>query len=91
VFYLFNALKINQLHPKIVKMYGKSCYASGMRMKCDGKVDFVIIVSFNKPRESLDCYKNRWPVETLSKALKSIVFNAQAKKRAALKPISDHP
>lgn len=78
-FYLFNTLKINQLHhhPKIVSMHGNMCYISGMRIKCDDKVDFVIIVSFNDPSQSIDCYKKRRQIETLFKAPKSSGFNIE--------------
>lgn len=78
-YYLFNCLKLNQLHhhPKIVTMHGEKCYLSGMRIRTNGKVDFLIIVSFNKPEESLDYYKDRWQVETLFRALKSGGFNIE--------------
>jgi len=78
-YYLFNPKKLNQLHhhPKIVTMHGERCYLSGMRIKADGKVDFLIIVSFNKPEESLNYYKERWQVETLFRALKSSGFNIE--------------
>lgn len=36
------------------------------------KLDFLILVSFNKPEESLEYYKKRWQVETLFKPLKAV-------------------
>ena len=78
-YYLFNKLLINQIyhHPKIVRMHGVECYLSGMKTRCEGKVDFVIIVSFNRPQEALNYYSERWQIETLFRALKTSGFNLE--------------
>lgn len=81
VFWLFNRLKINEFchHPKIVRMHGVLCYVSGLKVvNKDGKTDFLILVSFNKPQQALDYYKRRWEVETLFKAMKSSGFNIES-------------
>ena len=81
VFWLFNKLKIGEFyhHPKIVKINGVLCYVSGT--KCvgkDGKFDFLILISFSKPQQSLEYYKKRWQVETLFKAFKSSGFDIES-------------
>lgn len=80
VFWLFNKLKKGEFyhHRKIVKINGVLCYVSGLKnFDRDGKVDFLILVSFNKPEESLEYYKKRWQIETLFKAFKSSGFNIE--------------
>ncbi|MBK5208685.1 MAG: IS4 family transposase [Flavobacteriaceae bacterium] len=79
-FWLFNNLKINEFHhyPKIVELHGQRCYLSGCKtMTRDGKLEFLILVSFNKPEQAMAYYKERWQVETLFKALKSSGFNIE--------------
>jgi hypothetical protein len=77
--YLFNNMKIGELrhYPKIVRMHGEYCYISGMKTLKDGKIDFCIIVSFNKPQEALAYYEKRWQIETLFKGLKKSGFNLE--------------
>lgn len=80
VFWLFNNLNEREFrhHPKIVKINGILCYISGTKqLGKDGKIDFLILISFNKPEESLEYYKKRWQVETLFKAFKSSGFNIE--------------
>ena len=80
VFWLFNKLQKGEFyhHPKIVRIGGVKCYVSGMKtMDRHKKLDFLILVSFNKPEESLEYYKKRWQVETLFKAFKSSGFNIE--------------
>lgn len=81
VFWLFNNLKEGAFrhHPKIVKINGVLCYVSGSKQRGkDGKIDFLILISFNKPEESLEYYKKRWQIETLFKAFKSSGFNIES-------------
>ena len=81
VFWLFNHLKMNELYnyPKIVELHGQSCYLSGCKtVDREGKKEFLIIVSFNKPEQAMIAYKQRWQVETLFKALKSSGFDIEA-------------
>lgn len=79
-FWLFNNLKINHCchYPRIVKLHGQLCYLSGCKtINSDGKLEFIIIVSFNKPQEALIHYKKRWQIESLFKSLKSSGFNIE--------------
>jgi len=77
--HLFNALKIGQFqhYNKIMQIRGEYCYLSGMKTIKDGKLDFCIVVSFNKPDEALEKYRQRWQIETLFRGLKSSGFNLE--------------
>ncbi|WP_187477736.1 transposase [Amniculibacterium sp. G2-70] len=80
VFWLFNNLKQGEFrhHRKIVKINGVLCYVSGTKsVDKNGSLDYLIIVSFNKPEESLNYYQKRWQIETLFKAFKSSGFNIE--------------
>lgn len=77
--HLFNDLKVGQMkhYNRIMKMHGEYCYLSGMKSIKDSKLDFCIIVSFNKPDQALEKYKKRWQIETLFRGLKSSGFNLE--------------
>lgn len=80
VFWLFNRLKKNQFynHPRIVELNGQKCYISGTKsMNREGKLDFLILVSFNNPEQAKEYYKERWQIETLFRAMKSSGFNIE--------------
>lgn len=79
VWHLFNNLKVGEIrhYEKMVKMHGEYCYISAMRTFQDEKNDYCIIVSYNKPIESLKYYSLRWQIETLFKGLKSSGFNLE--------------
>ena len=79
-FWLFNNLKVGTFYhyPKIVKLHGQECYLSGCKtIDREGKMEFLIIVSFNKPEQAMAYYKNRWQIETLFRGLKSSGFNIE--------------
>ena len=79
-FWLFHNLKIGGFchYPKIVGLHGQRCYLSGSKtVDRDGKMEFLIIVSFNKPEQAMAYYKQRWQIETLFKGLKSSGFNIE--------------
>lgn len=79
-FWLFNNLKVGEFrhYPKIVELHRQRCYLSGCKtLDREGKVEFLILVSFNKPEQALVYYKERWQIETLFKALKSSGFNIE--------------
>jgi hypothetical protein len=80
VSWLFNKLKIGEFYhyPKIVKLHGELCYLSGSKtINREGKQEFLIIVSFNKPEQANGYYKQRWQIESLFRALKSSGFNIE--------------
>jgi hypothetical protein len=75
VSWLFHPLKINEFihYPKIVQINGELCYLSG----CRTKDDFLIIISFNKPENAKQAYKERWQIEMCFKSMKSSGFNIE--------------
>jgi transposase len=79
-FWLFNNLNIGEFYhyPKIVELHGQRCYLSGIKtINRNGKMEFLIIVSFNKPEQAMIYYKERWQIETLFRGLKSSGFNIE--------------
>jgi len=77
---LLNNLQKGELyhHPKVVKINETKCYVSGLKIVDEnGKDDLLIIISFDKPKESLFYYQKRWQIETLFKAFKSSGFNIE--------------
>jgi hypothetical protein len=79
-FWLFNYLKVNQqaFYRRIVKVNGQLCYLSGSKvLNKNGIPEFQIIVSFNKPQEAQELYKQRWQIESAFKALKTSGFNIE--------------
>ena len=78
--HLFNAYKVNEFvyYNKIVRINGQLCYLSGCKLNSrDGKREFLIIVSFNKPEKALQHYKQRWQIEMCFKAMKSSGFDIE--------------
>lgn len=81
VSWLFHNLKIGEgrHYPKIVKLQGQPCYLSATKtINQENKVELMILVSFNKPEQALDYYKERWQIETLFRGLKSSGFDIEA-------------
>ena len=79
-FWLFNTLKVGEFYhyPKIVKLHGQMCYLSGTKtINREGKMEFLIIVSFNLPEQAMAYYKDRWQIETLFRGMKSSGFNIE--------------
>ncbi len=77
---IFNHLKIGEadfLH-HIFYVKGQACYLSGSRVKGhDGKPELQIIISFNKPEDAVETYRQRWQIDTMFKAMKSAGFNIE--------------
>jgi hypothetical protein len=76
----------NNLKPGTYKHYSKLyylgknlVYLSGCKVfdKASGKVEFVIIASFNQQDQALINYKERWQIETMFRAMKSSGFNLE--------------
>ena len=79
-FWLFTHLKLNQqaFYSRIVKVNGQLCYLSASKvLNKQGIAEFQIIVSFNKPQDAQELYKERWQIETAFKALKTSGFNIE--------------
>ena len=80
-FGLFNHLRTGQYyHIEGLVYLGKNLvYLSGIKTfnPATGKVEFVIIASFNKQDQALIDYKERWQIETMFKAMKSSGFNLE--------------
>ena len=78
--WLFTDLRVGEakcLH-KIYYVNGQACYLSASRVKGrDGRPELQILISYNRPEESLDTYKKRWQIETMFKAMKSAGFNIE--------------
>jgi len=78
--WLFNSLKLNQFmhYHKIIQIGTQLCYLSGSKIKDQkGKIEFLIIVSFNKPEQAQLNYKDRWQIETCFRAMKSSGFDIE--------------
>jgi hypothetical protein len=81
-FWMFNHLKLGSYHHHKELVYlGKNLvYLSGLKAfnPNTGKVEFVIIASFNRQDQALINYKDRWQIETMFRAMKSSGFNMEA-------------
>jgi len=78
--WLFNSLDVGQFkhYSKLVRIGDQLCYISGCKIKGkDGKIDFLIIASFNKPDQAKFFYEKRWQIETCFKAMKSSGFDIE--------------
>lgn len=78
--WLFNSLKIGQVkhHPKIVIINGVECYLSASLIKNKkGTLEYQYLISFHKPDNALESYKDRWQIETMFRAMKTSGFNLE--------------
>jgi hypothetical protein len=80
VSWMFNGLKYGQccFMQRIYRVNGQLCYISASKVKNQkGIPELQIIISFNKPQEARQAYKDRWQIETAFRALKSSGFNIE--------------
>ncbi len=61
----------------IVKVNGRLYYLSGTKSVSEGKLEYLILISYNKPDEALAYYRIRWQVECLFQGIKSSGFNIE--------------
>jgi len=79
-FVMFADLKCGQCTYKrrIYRVNGQLCYLSASKVKDkEGKPEFQIIISLNKPQCAQDSYKERWQIETAFRGMKSSGFNIE--------------
>ncbi|MEN7552021.1 IS4 family transposase, partial [Rapidithrix thailandica] len=79
--WLLLAQPLNQVyfHPRIVYLNDTLVYFSGLKyLNRDGKIDYLILVSYKQDHLSMGLYKNRWQIETMFRAFKSAGFNLEA-------------
>jgi len=61
-----------------VYLNNQRCYLSASKGKCkEGKPELQIIISFDKPNDALETYKERRQIETAFRALKISGFNIE--------------
>jgi Transposase DDE domain len=78
--WLFANLPLNgcRVNHRIVSLNGQLCYLSASKGKDkDGRAELQIIISYNKPEDALEIYKQRWQIETAFRALKTSGFNIE--------------
>jgi hypothetical protein len=79
-FWFFNSMGFNNpyFYPKIVRLKGCWVYLSGMKFINDqGKIEFLIVASYQKTGNALIYYKDRWQIETMFKAFKTAGFHLE--------------
>jgi hypothetical protein len=78
--FMFAGLRCGEcrcLH-RIYRVNGQLCYLSASKGKSKtGQPELQIIISFDQPHNALQCYKERWQIETAFRGLKSSGFNIE--------------
>lgn len=78
--WLFNNLPLNTLYqyPKIVQIKGCWVYVSAIKfINSKGRLEFLIIASYQNDPKTLENYKQRWQIECMFKAFKTAGFNLE--------------
>ena len=66
------------MNHRIVYLNNQLCYLSASKVKDkEGKPELQIVISFNKPDDAMEIYKERWQIETAFRALKTSGFNIE--------------
>lgn len=78
--WLFSGLKLGEVkhYPKIVIINNVYCYLSASVIKSKtGQPEYQFLISFTKPEQAMKCYKDRWQIETMFRAMKTSGFNLE--------------
>lgn len=78
--WLFNRLALGTPYhyPKIVQVKGCWVYLSGLKFRNrKGQVECLIIASYQFDPSALECYSQRWQIESMFKAFKSAGFQLE--------------
>ena len=78
--WLFCDLPLNgcRVNHRIVYVNNQLCYLAASKVNNkDGKPELQIVISFNKPKNALEAYRERWQIETAFRALKTSGFNIE--------------
>lgn len=78
--WLFADLPVNgcRVNHRIVYVNNQLCYLSASKVRNkESKPELQIVISFNKPEDALEIYKERWQIETAFRALKTSGFNIE--------------
>ena len=88
--WLFSRLQLNQFehHPRIVYINQIACYLSASVIKSKAGIpEYQFLISFSNPAKSAECYKKRWQIESMFRALKTSGFNIEKTHLTDLKRI----
>jgi hypothetical protein len=78
--WMFSGLKMNEIQflHKIYRVNGELCYLSASKVKNkQGQPELQIVISYNKPENGIEIYRERWQIETAFRALKTGGFNIE--------------
>jgi hypothetical protein len=79
-FWMFNNIKCGEYRffRRIYRVNDQLCYLSASKVKNkQGVPELQIVITFNKPEDAQQTYKERWQIETAFRALKSSGFNIE--------------
>ena len=74
--WLVQGLKVGEVyhHPKILYLGNTLVYISIVKLEGG---EYLVIASYNNQGQSIECYKNRWQIETMFKAFKTNAYNME--------------
>ncbi len=78
---IFNQLPLKAvlIMRQSVEITGCEVYLTGMKYRdANGKIEFLVIASYQHTKDAMKYYKKRWQIETLFKAFKTAGFNLES-------------
>lgn len=78
--WLFNrwAPEVKYQYPRLVQINRNWVYLTGMKYyNTQGRLEYLIVASWDKAHNALDIYKQRWQIETMFRAFKTAGFNLE--------------